>query len=191
MRRSRGATLRAILHCGGIPILLGACTMVGGGVGAGLAPAPVALGPAGADGPAAHATAPDGGRPPEAARLTARVVEVALASIGTPYEWGGSDSNGFDCSGLIRFAYGTVGVGLPRTSAGQLRVGAPVAPEPALLRPGDVLGFAGDGSGKADHVGLFIGADEFIHSGSSGVRISTLGNPYWRERLVAVRRPLG
>ena len=180
-----GAGLRAVVLGACTPVVLGACTMVGGVAG----PAPVARVPgAAAHAPGTSPSASTGAR--DADRMTARVVDVALESIGTPYEWGGTDANGFDCSGLIRFAYGHVGVRLPRTSADQLRTGAAVTPDPALLRPGDILGFSGDRFGDADHVGLFIGADQFIHSASSGVRISTLRNPYWRERLVAVRRPV-
>jgi cell wall-associated NlpC family hydrolase len=121
-------------------------------------------------------------------RTTARVVGVALDAIGTPYQWGGTDANGFDCSGLIRFAYAAVGFTLPRTSADQLRTGVSVEPTPALLVAGDVLGFANAAAARADHVGLHIGGDEFIHSSSSGVRISSLRDPYWRARLVAARR---
>jgi cell wall-associated NlpC family hydrolase len=118
----------------------------------------------------------------------ARVVDVALEAIGTPYEWGGSDANGFDCSGLIWFAYRELGIRIPRTSAAQMRAGSPVVPEPARLRAGDVLGFSGEGSGKTDHVGLYIGDGEFIHSSSSGVRISNLESSYWRRNLLAARR---
>jgi cell wall-associated NlpC family hydrolase len=116
------------------------------------------------------------------------VVDVALDAIGAPYRWGGTGANGFDCSGLIRYAYGVVGITMPRTSADQLRAGAPVEIERAQLVAGDVLGFAGAPGAKADHVGLHIGDDRFIHSSSSGVRISSLREPYWRERLVAARR---
>ncbi|MEX2465752.1 MAG: C40 family peptidase [Gemmatimonadota bacterium] len=175
-----------------LPMLLGACTMVG-------APAP--LGPPDA-GPAPHtagepvgsvrarpAPATDGD--PASSLVTDQVVEIALESIGTPYVWGGTGTNGFDCSGLIQFAYGQVGILLPRISGTQIGSGSPVAPDPGLLRPGDVLGFADDGSRTADHVGLYIGEGEFIHSSSSGVRISALTDPYWREKLVTARRIVG
>lgn len=162
---------------------LGACTMVGGGERLAPAPRPVVLGPATSAEPEPAVMVDE-----RREALTARVVDVALQSIGTPYQWGGTDANGFDCSGLIRFAYGRLGVQLPRTSAAQIRAGSPVTPEPTVLRPGDVLGFSGDRSGKTSHVGLYIGADEFIHSSSSGVRISTLRNPYWQQSLVAARR---
>ena len=174
-----------LLLLSSVPMALGGCTMVGGGVRPIPGARPVEIEPDRAAEPAPTAGIDDGRA---ADRITARVVEVALESIGTPYEWGGSDANGFDCSGLIQFAYGRFGIRLPRTSTAQMRSGSPVDPEPALLRPGDVLGFSADRSRKTSHVGLYIGGNEFIHSSSRGVRISTLRNRYWRENLVAVRR---
>ena len=173
------------LLLGSVPIALGACTMVGGSGQPGQSLGPPEPQPARVveSAPAVEAREERG-----KGRITAHVIEVALGSIGTPYEWGGTSANGFDCSGLIQFAYGEVGIGLPRTSAAQLRAGFPVAPEAARLLPGDVLGFSGDRSEKTSHVGLYIGGSQFIHSSSSGVRISTLLNPYWQQRLVAVRR---
>jgi cell wall-associated NlpC family hydrolase len=170
-----------------MPMGLGACTLVGGIPSAPGAPLVAPAGP----GPTAVPPSDDAAASAEAgpsAGITARVVDVALASIGTPYEWGGTDANGFDCSGLIQFAYEKVGVPLPRNSGAQIRSGAAVPAERARLRPGDVLGFSAGRSGTTDHVGLYVGADEFIHSSSSGVRISNLRNPYWRARLVAARR---
>ena len=174
-----------LLLLGSAPMAFGACTMVGVGAPPIAAPRPAELEPDPAARPAPASDAYEGHT---ADGITVRVVEVALESIGTPYEWGGTDANGFDCSGLIQFAYGRFGIRLPRTSAAQMRAGSPVDPEAALLRPGDVLGFSGDRSRKTSHVGLYIGGDEFIHSSSSGVRISTLRNRYWRDNLVAVRR---
>jgi len=184
MRFSHGATVRSLL-LSWMSTTLGACTLVGTGP----HPTPGAR-PLNPERLAAAEPAPavEVDEVREAERITARVVDVAVESIGTPYEWGGTDANGFDCSGLIRFAYAALGIQVPRTSAEQLRAGSPVVLEPARLRPGDVLGFSGDLSGRTDHVGLYIGGDEFIHSSSSGVRISTLRNPYWRGSLVAARR---
>lgn len=124
----------------------------------------------------------------DAERITAGVVEVALASIGTPYEWGGTDANGFDCSGLIQFAYRTFGIELPRVSSAQIQSGSWVELDPDLLRPGDILGFSLNDPDRTSHVGLYVGGHEFIHSSSRGVRISNILNPYWREHLVAARR---
>ena len=102
--------------------------------------------------------------------------------------WGGTDANGFDCSGLIQFAYGEFGITLPRVSTAQMQAGSPIDLQPDLLRPGDILGFSLDNPDKTSHVGLYVGGNEFIHSSSSGVRISNIRNPYWVEHLVAVRR---
>ena len=174
-----------LLLVGSAPMAFGACTMVGVETPPPPAPRPTELEPDPAARPAPVAETYEG-RGADA--ITVRVVEVALGAIGTPYEWGGTDANGFDCSGLIQFAYGRFGIGLPRTSAAQMRAGAPVDPVPALLQPGDVLGFSGDRSRTMSHVGLYIGEDRFIHSSSGGVRVSTLRNRYWRDNLVAARR---
>ena len=101
---------------------------------------------------------------------------------------GGTDANGFDCSGLIQFAYGKLGIELPRMSTAQIRAGSPVAAEASQLKPGDILGFSLEDAGKTSHVGLYVGDHEFIHSSSNGVRVSNLLNPYWQEHLVAARR---
>jgi murein DD-endopeptidase len=73
----------------------------------------------------------------------------------------------------------------------QIGAGAPVPPDPGLLRPGDLLGFANGSSGRTDHVGLYFGEGAFIHSSSSGVRISEITEPFWQARLVAARRIIG
>ena len=129
----------------------------------------------------------------EAARLTASVVETALAAMGAPYNWGGTDQNGFDCSGLIQYAYGQHGVVLPRISRDQMRMGRAVDRRADALRPGDVLGFSADGSSRITHVGLHVGDGQFIHSSSTGVKLSSLGagdpdSRWWRDRWVGVRR---
>jgi cell wall-associated NlpC family hydrolase len=129
----------------------------------------------------------------EAARLTASVVETALAVMGAPYDWGGTDQNGFDCSGLIQYAYGQHGVVLPRISRDQMRMGTAVDRQAEALRPGDVLGFSADGSSRITHVGLHVGDGRFIHSSSTGVKLSSLSaedpdSRWWRDRWVGVRR---
>ena len=114
--------------------------------------------------------------------------------MGTPYEWGGTDENGFDCSGLIKYSYEQHGIIIPRVSRDQARAGESIERRVGDLRPGDILGFALQGSGVS-HVGLYIGAGQFIHSGSGGVEISNLsgsgsggGGAWWTQRWVAARR---
>lgn len=174
------------------PMVLSACTLVGGVPPASTqrpaSPSAPATAEPAAPRPQSPGTSAEHAAPGRSTAITAQVVDVALEAIGTPYEWGGTDANGFDCSGLIQFAYAKLGIQLPRTSGAQIRAGSPVPAQPGELRPGDVLGFSSGGSGGTDHVGLYVGADEFIHSSSSGVRVSSLSNPHWRESLVAARR---
>jgi cell wall-associated NlpC family hydrolase len=135
-------------------------------------------------------TPPDDGE--AGAALRHDVVATALEAMGSPYRWGGADENGFDCSGLIQYAYGAHGIILPRVSAQQARTGTMVETDVAALQPGDILGFAVRGS-RVSHVGLYIGDGQFIHSASNGVRVSDLmGNDpdsdWYRKRWVAARR---
>jgi len=126
----------------------------------------------------------------EGAATSTAVVEVAFQAIGTPYEWGGTSANGFDCSGLIRYAYGRFGIDLPRISRDQLHMGSPVDLRLSALHPGDILGFSAVPGGVATHVGLYVGDGRFIHSSTSGVRVSDLSEPYWQSHLMAARRIL-
>jgi cell wall-associated NlpC family hydrolase len=122
------------------------------------------------------------------------VVQTALDVMGTPYRWGGSSADGFDCSGLIQYAYSAHGIMLPRTSADQAREGLAVERNLAALRPGDILTFsAGAGGSQVNHVGLYLGGGEFIHSATNGVQKSRLSatDPYgkwWWDRWVGARR---
>jgi len=122
------------------------------------------------------------------------VAETALEAMGSPYRWGGSSENGYDCSGLIQWAYGQHGILLPRTSREQARMGLQIERRVEALRPGDILGFTANGGGVS-HVGMYLGSGDFIHSSSAGVRLSSLtaGDPdsrWWQQRWVAARRIL-
>ncbi len=130
--------------------------------------------------------------PEETARVLEAVVQTATDAMGTPYKWGGTGAGGFDCSGLIQYAYGTHGISLPRRSADQARVGQPVARAVEALSPGDILTFS-DREGPVTHVGLYVGGGRFIHSASNGVQLSRLASddPYgrwWWERWIGARR---
>ena len=116
------------------------------------------------------------------------VVETAFEAIGSPYQWGGTSANGFDCSGLIQYSYDRFGIDLPRISRDQLRAGSPVELRVQALVPGDILGFSAAVGGESTHVGLYVGDGQFIHSSTSGVRVSDLREPYWQQHFVAARR---
>ncbi len=125
--------------------------------------------------------------------VTSGAVDAAISAMGTPYQWGGSDENGFDCSGLIQYAYGKVGVSVPRRSIDQAAAGREVGRVEADLEAGDILGFSANPGGGVSHVGLYLGDGRFIHSGSQGVQISRLAatdpqGRWWFERWVTSRR---
>lgn len=113
-----------------------------------------------------------------------RAVKAALQAVGTPYRWGGeSPSTGFDCSGLVRWAYGRVGVELPHSSYALYGEGRRV--REASMEPGDILFFEGLG-----HVGLYLGRGRMVHAPQTGrhVEVIPLGSTSYGARLVAARR---
>jgi cell wall-associated NlpC family hydrolase len=115
-------------------------------------------------------------------------LRVAERYLGTPYDWGGSSPRtGFDCSGLVQFAFAQVGVHLPRVAADQFHAGIPVAR--GDLEPGDAVFFANPG-GEVHHVGLYIGDGRFINAPESGqdVRIDSLSEPYFASQYAGARR---
>jgi cell wall-associated NlpC family hydrolase len=115
-------------------------------------------------------------------------VRTAQSQIGIPYRWGGaSPVAGFDCSGLVHYAYRQAGVDLPRTTREQFRRLAPV--QRRHLGPGDLMFFR-LAPGKGMHVGIYVGRAIFIHAPSEGKRVSyaSLTNPYWQARFVGGRR---
>jgi cell wall-associated NlpC family hydrolase len=161
-------------------------------------PPPMATGnpDSGAEADAARERLRADGVPDDRAAVLGSVVQTALDVMGMPYRWGDQGDEGFDCSGLIRYAFGQHGIALPRRSADQAREGQPVAREVDSLRPGDVLTFATSGSERVSHVGLYIGNRRFIHSATGGVQISVLSpddvaGRWWWRRWVGVRRMVG
>jgi cell wall-associated NlpC family hydrolase len=98
---------------------------------------------------------------PEPPSLAERAVKLARAQLGVPYVWGGASPAGFDCSGLVSWVYGRLGISLPHNSAALYGVGRPVPL--SAMRPGDLVFFSGLG-----HVGLYVGQGRMIHAPQSG-----------------------
>ncbi|SHJ39449.1 Cell wall-associated hydrolase, NlpC family [Malonomonas rubra DSM 5091] len=115
------------------------------------------------------------------------VIATARRMLGTPYRYGGADPRGFDCSGLVSYAYRSVGIRVPRTSSEQFRQAEPVKAK--NLKSGDLLFFRLSPP-KVSHVAIYDGDGRFIHAPSSGKRVSyaSLENPYWRQHLVGAGR---
>ena len=101
-----------------------------------------------------------------------------------PYRWGGaSPASGFDCSGLVYWAYGRLGVEVPHSSYALYDRGRYVTR--SRMKPGDVLFFSGLG-----HVGIYIGRGRMVHAPHSGtnVQIVNLRRSSYGSRIVGVRR---
>ncbi|MFN2495379.1 MAG: NlpC/P60 family protein [Pseudonocardiaceae bacterium] len=113
------------------------------------------------------------------------VIGRILTQLGVRYSWGGGDANGptvgmrdggagdahgdyrqagFDCSGLMIYAFAALGYSLPHYSGAQYRFGRQVPL--AAMRPGDML-FWGS-SGRINHVALYLGNGQMIEAPYSG-----------------------
>lgn len=112
----------------------------------------------------------------------ATAARLATRYLGAPYVWAGSSPSGFDCSGLVMYAFGKVGVAIPHNAAQQFRLGTPVARD--RLVPGDVVFF-----NHLRHNGIYLGDGRFVHSTKpGGVKIARLDDEWFRSRWVGARR---
>ncbi len=112
--------------------------------------------------------APPGGGSPEAAT----VIQAALSRIGSPYSWGGSGPNAFDCSGLVMWSFQHAGISLPHSSQALAQGGQPVSMD--QMQPGDLVTYYSD----ASHVGIYIGDGMMVHASTYGtpVRVAPVDN---------------
>ncbi len=93
-------------------------------------------------------------------------VRVAEQFLGVPYVWGGaSPHTGFDCSGLVQYVYGQLGVALPHYAAAQWAQTMHV--DPSQLQAGDLLFFEPRSDGPG-HVGIYVGGDTFLEAPHTG-----------------------
>lgn len=122
-----------------------------------------------------------------------KVISYAMQQLGTPYSWGGGGANGpsagfaqgagivgFDCSSLLKFAFGKAGYDMPRVSWDQLKQGERTSI--SNLRPGDLVGFRDGG-----HIALYLGDGKILEAPRTGlnVRIRSIGSneDAWGVRL--------
>ena len=106
--------------------------------------------------------------------------------LGVPYQWGGNDRQGVDCSGFVTQVFlKALDIKLPRTSVTQSEYCTNL--DRKKLQPGDLVFFdtSGDRQGTVSHVGLYIGDGNMIHASTSrGVIVSDIDGVYYGERLL-------
>ncbi|MVV50266.1 NlpC/P60 family protein [Pseudomonas sp. PB120] len=127
--------------------------------------------------------------PPMASKESSNVLSRAVNVLGTPYRWGGSSpSKGFDCSGLVKYAFNDATFDLPRTS-NAMASGHGEKVDRSDLKPGDLI-FFNIKSRRVNHVAIYLGNDRFIHAPRRGksVTIDTLKKPYWESHYVVAKR---
>ena len=116
-----------------------------------------------------------------------KIVDEAMKYYGWEYTWGGSNPDeGFDCSGLVQWCYGTAGIELPRTSREQFDWCEKISVDE--LKAGDLLFYQNESSGgEIGHVAIYMGNGRIVHASNSvdGIKISD--NAAYRT-IVSVRR---
>jgi cell wall-associated NlpC family hydrolase len=118
----------------------------------------------------------------------AQAASIALRYVGVPYVWGGATPAGFDCSGLVMFAYAQLGLTLPHWTGYQWKLGRVV--QPNELQPGDILFFDLRG-GNPQHEGMYVGSGLMVQAPHTGdiVRVVPLSEGSYAERFVRAVRP--
>ena len=115
----------------------------------------------------------------------ARAARIALGAVGVRYQWGGESVRGFDCSGLVQWAYGRVGVSLPRVAVDQMQAGRPV--QASALVAGDLVFFE-PGIG---HVAMYLGDGLIVEAPHTGavVSVAELGDSWHSAEYQGAVRP--
>lgn len=115
-----------------------------------------------------------------------RAIQIAENHMGTPYRWGGMSPGGFDCSGLVKYAYGKAGKWLPHNAAQMYHSSGYHV---RTLHIGDLMFFAPNKWSKPTHVAIYIGNGKMIMASSSkGVMITSTNNVYWKPKYIGAKR---
>jgi cell wall-associated NlpC family hydrolase len=112
-------------------------------------------------------------------------VEVALQFLEAPYQWGGVESLGLDCSGLVQTAFKAAGVGMPRDSYMQRTFGQEVVTDANLsgLKRGDIVCWRG-------HVALMINSSDIIHANGFHLKVAREPLAFAASRIAAQYGPI-
>lgn len=112
----------------------------------------------------------------------AQAVAAAKQEIGVPYEWGGTSPSGFDCSGLMQWAYEKAGKDLPRSSSAQSQEGEKVSMDD--LQPGDMVFMYS----PVSHVGMYAGNGQIIEAPTEGEDVKMTPISKYSDEIVGARR---
>ncbi|TFB95970.1 NlpC/P60 family protein [Cryobacterium adonitolivorans] len=112
----------------------------------------------------------------------AGVVAAAEKYLGVPYVFGGEDSTGMDCSGLVQRVYADLGIEVPRLVSGQMTIGTEVA-SLAEAKPGDLIV-----TGGGDHILIYAGNNQVIHAPYEGRTVSKVDAYMDDSEITTIRR---
>ena len=111
--------------------------------------------------------------------FSSSVVNRAMALRGIPYVFGGTTTNGFDCSGYIQYAFKQAGKNVSRTTIGQFAETTQVSSP----QPGDLVFFQNTYKPGISHVGIYIGNNQFVHAGGKQSEVKSLNDSYWKTKF--------
>lgn len=120
----------------------------------------------------------------KSASSSSSVVSAALSLKGIPYKFGGTTPSGFDCSGFVQYAYKKAGKSVSRTTLTQFAETYTVSSP----QPGDLVFFANTYRAGISHVGIYIGNNQFVHSGGSKAEVKSMNDPYWGKKFHSFKR---
>lgn len=126
---------------------------------------------------------------PKGSATGQKIVSTAYSQMGQKYRSGGdSPGKGFDCSGLIWWTYKRHGIQVPRITTAQASTGRSIPKQQA--KAGDIVVFRTGRGPRGLHTGIYSGNGTFIHSPRNGerVRMESMDIPYWKQKLIGVRR---
>lgn len=112
------------------------------------------------------------------------IVQTALSLVGTPYRFGGTTPLGFDCSGFSQYVFKQNGISISRTTLTQFADTTTVTNP----QPGDLVFFANTYRPGISHLGIYIGNNQFVHSGGAKAEVKSLNDVYWGPKFHSFKR---
>lgn len=124
------------------------------------------------------------------ASVADKIIQTGEQFIGTPYQFGAKSgqTHSFDCSSFTQYVFKQNGIDLPRSSKQQAAAGTVVSKD--QLQPGDLVFSDTNHDGVINHVSIYIGNDQLLHTYrvGIGVTISKFAGSAWDRGFVTARR---